>query len=89
MTPMNDIIVEAIYQDGLIKPLETINLPDNVRVKVQITPHKHQSQGGLSKYKGVLAGHGDFSFEEIQDIVHSATESRLRKLLDTLNQEVE
>jgi predicted DNA-binding antitoxin AbrB/MazE fold protein len=46
MAISNEIIVEAIYQDGLLKPLEPINLPDNVRVKIQITSESQPRGGG-------------------------------------------
>ena len=32
------VIIEAIYQKGVLKPLQLINLPDNTRVRVQIIP---------------------------------------------------
>ncbi|MCZ7574884.1 MAG: antitoxin family protein [Ardenticatenaceae bacterium] len=30
------VIVEAIYQNGVLKPLQDLNLPDNARVRLQV-----------------------------------------------------
>lgn len=30
------VIVEAVYQKGILKPLQHLNLPDNTRVRVQV-----------------------------------------------------
>ena len=32
------VIVEAVYQKGILKPLQHLNLPDNTRVRVQVIP---------------------------------------------------
>ena len=32
------VIVEAIYQNGVLKPLQDLDLPDNARVRLQIIP---------------------------------------------------
>jgi predicted DNA-binding antitoxin AbrB/MazE fold protein len=32
------MVVEAIYQGGVLKPLQVLNLPENVHVWVQIIP---------------------------------------------------
>lgn len=68
---MSEITIDAIYQDGVIKPLESIDLPDNILLKVQITRRDTGLKGGLAKYKGILAGKGEFSLEEI----HRASDS--------------
>ncbi|MEA3349614.1 MAG: antitoxin family protein [Chloroflexota bacterium] len=31
-------IIEAVYQKGILKPLQHLNLPDNTRVRVQVIP---------------------------------------------------
>jgi len=35
---MNVQEVEAIYQGGVLKPLQVLNLPENIHVRVQIIP---------------------------------------------------
>lgn len=30
--------VEAVYQDGVFKPLEEVNLPENQRVRLTVSP---------------------------------------------------
>jgi len=32
------VIVEAVYQKGILKPLQNLNLPDNTRVRLQVIP---------------------------------------------------
>lgn len=86
---MSEITIDAIYQDGVIKPLESIDLPDNILLKVQITRRDTGLKGGLAKYKGILAGKGEFSLEEIHRIIESATEYRLEKLTHRLNESTE
>jgi predicted DNA-binding antitoxin AbrB/MazE fold protein len=36
-------LVLAIYQNGVFKPLQTINLPDHQRVKLEIIPEGETS----------------------------------------------
>lgn len=33
------LIVEAVYEDGVLKPLQPISLPDGTHVSIVITPH--------------------------------------------------
>jgi len=33
--------VDAIYQDGVFKPLQDVGLPDNQRVRLSIQPLQH------------------------------------------------
>lgn len=35
---MSTWVVEAVYQDGVIKPLKPLSLPENVKVQVRIKP---------------------------------------------------
>lgn len=35
---MASVTVEAIYQDGALKPLQILDLPDKVHVRVQVIP---------------------------------------------------
>ncbi len=35
---MASVTVEAVYQDGILKPLQVLDLPDNVHVWIQIIP---------------------------------------------------
>jgi predicted DNA-binding antitoxin AbrB/MazE fold protein len=86
---MDKITVDAIYRDGVITPLDSVDLPDNTFVKVQITRQNERLKGELAKYKGILAGKGDFSLEEIDQAVRSATEAHLQKLIGSLTENLE
>lgn len=79
----------AIYRDGIIHPLEQITLPENAQVHVQVLPTEKQQRGGLAKYKGILAGKGDFSAAEISETTRYVIETRLEILSDKLNDEDE
>lgn len=35
---MTPVTVEAVYQNGILRPLQTLDLPENVRVWIQIIP---------------------------------------------------
>lgn len=89
MSVVDEITINAIYRGGVINPLEPVELPDNALVKVQITRQSGELKGNLAKYKGILAGRGDFSLEEIQETVHAATEAHLGKLINKLAENAE
>jgi predicted DNA-binding antitoxin AbrB/MazE fold protein len=52
-------IIEAIYEDGVFKPLERVNLKHGSRVKIVIQTKKNV----LEKYRGVL---GKANIEELK-----------------------
>jgi predicted DNA-binding antitoxin AbrB/MazE fold protein len=37
---MNTITINAIYQNGIIKPLEPVNLAENEQVVLQVIDHR-------------------------------------------------
>ena len=47
--------VEAIYQDGVLKPLQNLNISDNTHVWIQIIPvPSDQNQGEEERFKAQL-----------------------------------
>jgi predicted DNA-binding antitoxin AbrB/MazE fold protein len=52
-------IIEAIYEDGVFKPLERVNLKHGSRVKIVIQTKKNV----LERYRGVL---GKANIEELK-----------------------
>ena len=36
---MKPTIIDAVFEDGVIKPLEPVNLAEHQRVRVAISPH--------------------------------------------------
>ncbi len=71
--------LKAIYEDGVIKPLEQVDLPEHTRLKVEITPLFGQtvSLRGLWKELGDLS---DEDFEEAKQLWERSLEEQLRIL---------
>ena len=87
MSINQEIIVNAIYQDGVLKPLEPLSLADNEILQLHINrPLKSQSKG-LSVYKGILSGQGDFTLADIQQVRQAIEKSRLDKISNKLAEE--
>lgn len=45
------LIVEAVYEDGVLKPLQPIALPDGTHVSIVITPYKITSHKAVTTSK--------------------------------------
>lgn len=56
---------EAIYQDGVIKPLEKLDLPENERLKVTIEPLLARQKGAGSLY-GAFPELGGITEEDLK-----------------------
>jgi predicted DNA-binding antitoxin AbrB/MazE fold protein len=84
---MNTITVSAIYQDGIIKPLEPVNLAENERVVLQIIrdQEKGPAERKVISLEGIWAGLGDPTFEEIETLTEKAHQKRLNKLIASLD----
>jgi predicted DNA-binding antitoxin AbrB/MazE fold protein len=49
---MASVTVEAVYQDGILKPLQVLDLPDNVHVWIQIIPtHGEEAMAEENRFK--------------------------------------
>ena len=75
---MNVITINAIYQNGMIKPLEPVNLAENERVVLQIIrdQRKDAAERKLISLEGIWAGLGDPTFEEIEALTKEAHQER-------------
>jgi predicted DNA-binding antitoxin AbrB/MazE fold protein len=65
--------IRAVYEDGVLRPLEPINLPDQQVVELHIQTAGEQRR--IAHLGGSRAAYisGDIpSFEEIQDLTHIA-----------------
>jgi predicted DNA-binding antitoxin AbrB/MazE fold protein len=52
VNPMASVTVEAVYQDGILKPLQALDLPDNVHVWIQIIPtHGEEAMAEENHFK--------------------------------------
>ena len=62
-------IFEAIYEDGVLKPLEPIKLLDHQRVKITIQPLVIENPDQeLESWHQVYAGLSDMEISEIETI---------------------
>jgi len=62
-------IFEAIYEDGVLKPLEPIKLPDHQRVTITIQPLLIENPDQeLESWHQVYAGLSDMEISEIESI---------------------
>jgi len=78
-------IVEAVYQQGLLKPLKPLDLPENKLLWLIVQPML--SDGDIAKAVDDPCGafpELDLSYEEIELITRSAWESKAAKLINTL-----
>ncbi len=75
---MNAITVSAIYQNGIIKPLEPVNLAENEQVVLQIIRDqgKGPTEHKVISLEGIWAGLGDPTFEEIETLTKKAHQKR-------------
>jgi predicted DNA-binding antitoxin AbrB/MazE fold protein len=75
---MNAMTINAIYQNGMIKPLEPVNLAENERVVLQIIRDqgKDLTERKVISLEGIWAGLGDPTFEEIEALTKEAHQER-------------
>jgi predicted DNA-binding antitoxin AbrB/MazE fold protein len=84
---MNVITINAIYQNGMIKPLDPVNLAENEQVILQIIrdQEKGPAERKVISLEGIWAGLGDPTFEEIETLTEKAHQERLNKLIASLD----
>lgn len=76
-------IVKAIYEDGVFKPLEPLELPEHEIVEVHLAAHGTGSRV-IAKLGGIWAQYlvGDsLSFEEIEELTAREHKKSLERLL--------
>lgn len=44
-------IVEAVYQEGILKPLQHLDLPENSRIRLQVIPAEEVLAENLFKHR--------------------------------------
>lgn len=82
---METLVVEAIYQQGVIKPLEPLDLGENQRLQVTIEPARPD---GLSLAADDPCGafsELDLAYEVIEAITRSSWESKVKELASARN----
>lgn len=65
-----DYIVEAIYENGVLKPLESLKLPEHqkVTITIQLPPMENPDEE-LESWHQVYAGLSDGDIREIESII--------------------
>lgn len=91
---MATYVIEAIYQDGVIKPLVGLPLSENERLKVSIEQLSSGTVNGhphIIKLRGIWKNHlsqvekdSDWVSEAISNVRKSST-TKLSRLLEELN----
>jgi predicted DNA-binding antitoxin AbrB/MazE fold protein len=64
-----DRILEAIYENGVLKPLQSLKLPEHqkVTITIQLPPVENPDQE-LGSWRQVYAGLSDQEIEELESI---------------------
>jgi len=80
------ITVDAVYRNGIIKPLKPLSLQENERVKLRIFRQTDMMPSDLpasdfAALRGIWTGLGDPTYEEIKTITHEIADERLNSLL--------
>jgi predicted DNA-binding antitoxin AbrB/MazE fold protein len=88
---VNVISVNAIYRDGIIKPLEPLTLQENEQITLHIFRKTEILSADLpasdfAGLRGIWTGLGDPTYEEITAITHQIAEERLTSLLADLDE---
>ncbi len=64
-----DYILEAIFENGVLKPLESIKLPENQRVTITIQlPPVENPDEELESWHQVYAGFSDLEIQQIESV---------------------
>lgn len=81
------IAIKAIYQEGVIKPLEPLDLEENEYLWVTIKPMKpiHDLSLAADDPCGAFP-ELDLSYETIEAITRSSWEPKIQKLLNSLTE---
>lgn len=85
---MTQVSIQAIYENGVLKPLEPVELPDQQVVELSINmaggqPHIVRLGGAWSPY---LTGEAP-TLDEIQQWTQAAQAQSLERLIDLLGEE--
>ncbi len=96
---MLSMLIEAVYQGGLLKPMLPLPVPENERVKLRLVrfvapgrqPLPQETPPAKGKQpvnlRGVWAGRGDLSLEAMSAIGQDAWERRMEKTLHILQED--
>jgi predicted DNA-binding antitoxin AbrB/MazE fold protein len=63
-------IVEALYENGVLTPLQPLDLPDHQRVTISVrVPGEPADPEGLSGWRGVYEGVAENELDAIEAII--------------------
>lgn len=76
----DELIVDAVYEDGVFKPAEPLNLVDKQQVKLKVTVPTNTRQ--IVKLRGVLANvWGGLDYEALDAELKAERQKSLDRLL--------
>ena len=84
---MATLIVEAIYQKGVIKPLALLDLEENAHLLISIEAVKPADLSLAADDPCGAFPELDFSYETIEAITHSSWESKINALAHSLTED--
>lgn len=84
---MATLIVEAVYQHGVLKPREPLDLKTNERLRITIEPIESDTLSLAADDPCGAFPELDISFETIEALTASSWEPKVEKLLDTITQD--
>lgn len=73
-------VIDAVYEDGVFKPLESIKMKDHEKVIIKVISHKEWESRFETALKKIRKKTSKYSSEEIEsDIVQAVSEARIAK----------
>ena len=63
------LTLDAVFEDGVLKPLETLNLPEHQRVRITLTPLTQRGSGaGEREIAAWLAVYDGLSVDDVEEV---------------------
>jgi len=73
-------VIDAVYENGVFKPLESVKMKDHEKVIIKVTPRKEWESRFEAVLKKIRKKTSKYSSAEIEsDIAHAVSEARQAK----------
>lgn len=77
---VDKLIVRALYEDGVFKPLEPVDLPEQQIVEFELEIDSTEDEN--LDFRGILAPYWEnMSYEEMEQILNSEKQKSLNRLM--------
>lgn len=81
---METFVIKAVYQQGVIKPLEPLDLQENEHLRITIEPMKPEDLSLAADDPCGAFPELDLSYETIEAITRSSWEAKIEELLGSM-----